>query len=53
MQNQSTQGNAFSRLIAKARYEWDLLRSEEQIEADEWLRQHLFIFDSDLFLLED
>jgi hypothetical protein len=54
MQVNNANSNAFTRLIAKARHEWDILRSDEQIEADEWLRQHMpfTTLDLDLFLLD-
>lgn len=38
-------------IIRRARHDWNLLRSQEQIEADQWLQAHHFL--DPFFLIED
>jgi hypothetical protein len=55
MSNASTQASShFRTLVRQARRRWDVIRSQEQIEADEWLQRHLItpFLDVDLFLLD-
>ena len=52
MQSQLRNNDTFlQEIINRARRDWNLLRSQEQIEADQWLQAHRFL--DPLMLIED